>query len=150
VDVSAPQRIQRKRTKGWRQPEGAVYVGRPTKWGNPFPVHGGVIHWAARALGYRANAFWQQAVAVALYRWWLTGEKPIRGDQAHLNLNIELTEGRSGGALYVEFHGWVELPVKPSLAPLRGKDLACWCPLEDENGNRVPCHADVLLELANR
>jgi hypothetical protein len=32
---------------------------------------------------------------------------------------------------------------------LRGKNLACWCPLEDENGNRVPCHADVLLEIAN-
>ncbi len=27
---------------------------------------------------------------------------------------------------------------------LRGKDLACWCPLS------VPCHADVLLEIANR
>ncbi|MBK7274882.1 MAG: DUF4326 domain-containing protein [Actinomycetales bacterium] len=32
----SPQRIQRQRTKGWRMPEGAVYVGRPTKWGNPF------------------------------------------------------------------------------------------------------------------
>ena len=29
------------------------------------------------------------------------------------------------------------------LAPLRGKNLACWCPLDQ------PCHADVLLELAN-
>lgn len=29
-------------------------------------------------------------------------------------------------------------------APLRGKNLACWCPLDK------PCHADVLLELANR
>lgn len=29
------------------------------------------------------------------------------------------------------------------LAPLRGKSLACWCPLDQ------PCHADVLLELAN-
>ncbi len=28
-------------------------------------------------------------------------------------------------------------------AELRGKDLACWCPLDR------PCHADVLLELAN-
>jgi hypothetical protein len=28
--------------------------------------------------------------------------------------------------------------------PLRGRDLACWCPLDQ------PCHADVLLELANR
>jgi len=27
---------------------------------------------------------------------------------------------------------------------LRGRDLACWCPLDG------PCHADVLLEVANR
>ena len=27
---------------------------------------------------------------------------------------------------------------------LRGRDLACWCPLDR------PCHADVLLEIANR
>lgn len=31
-----PKRIQRKRTKGWKMPEGAVYVGRPTIWGNPY------------------------------------------------------------------------------------------------------------------
>ena len=29
-------------------------------------------------------------------------------------------------------------------ACLRGKNLACWCPLDQ------PCHADVLLEMANR
>jgi hypothetical protein len=29
------------------------------------------------------------------------------------------------------------------IAPLRGKNLACWCPLDQ------PCHADVLLKLAN-
>jgi len=29
-------RIQRRRTKGWRMPEGAVYVGRPSRWGNPY------------------------------------------------------------------------------------------------------------------
>lgn len=29
------------------------------------------------------------------------------------------------------------------LSPLRGKNLACWCQLDQ------PCHADVLLELAN-
>ncbi len=34
--VSHPLRIQRKRVKGWRMPSGVVYVGRPTKWGNPF------------------------------------------------------------------------------------------------------------------
>ncbi len=37
-DSRAPSRIQRKRTKGWRMPEGAVYVGRPTIWGNPFTI----------------------------------------------------------------------------------------------------------------
>jgi hypothetical protein len=30
------------------------------------------------------------------------------------------------------------------VAPLRGKNLACWCAPD------VPCHADVLLELANK
>lgn len=29
-------------------------------------------------------------------------------------------------------------------AGLRGHDLACWCPLDQ------PCHADVLLDYANR
>lgn len=33
---TTPRRIQRKRTKGWRMPEGAKYVGRPGKWGNPY------------------------------------------------------------------------------------------------------------------
>lgn len=32
-----PQRIQRRRTVGWRMPKGA-YVGRGTKWGNPHRV----------------------------------------------------------------------------------------------------------------
>lgn len=32
------ERIQRKRTKGWKMPENTIYVGRPTKWGNPFKV----------------------------------------------------------------------------------------------------------------
>jgi len=31
-----PKRIQRRRKKGWRMPENAIYVGRPTKWGNPY------------------------------------------------------------------------------------------------------------------
>ena len=34
-------------------------------------------------------------------------------------------------------------PSDEEIAALRGKNLACWCPLGQ------PCHADVLLELAN-
>ena len=33
-----PVRIQRKRVKGWKSPEGSRFCGRPTKYGNPFRV----------------------------------------------------------------------------------------------------------------
>lgn len=33
-----PQRIQRRRTKGFRLPEGTICVSRPSKWGNPYRV----------------------------------------------------------------------------------------------------------------
>jgi hypothetical protein len=84
------KRIQRKRTKGRKMPANTIYVGRPTKWGNPYPVS---------QYGLKRS--------LELYRAWLEG-----------NL---LREPRF-------------------LEPLRGKDLACWCPLDK------PCHADVLLE----
>lgn len=34
--------------------------------------------------------------------------------------------------------------LRKNLAELRGKNLACWCKLDE------PCHADVLLKLANK
>jgi hypothetical protein len=37
-DDPAPQRIQLRRTKGWRKPQGAIVVSRPSKWGNPISV----------------------------------------------------------------------------------------------------------------
>jgi hypothetical protein len=36
--MTMPIRIQRRRTKGWRMPEGAIYVGRPTMWGNRWMI----------------------------------------------------------------------------------------------------------------
>lgn len=33
-----PERIHMSRVKGWRKPPGAVYVGRPSRYGNPFKV----------------------------------------------------------------------------------------------------------------
>src|SRR5207253_1483708 len=78
-----PRRIQRKRTKGWEMPEGAVYVGRPSIWGNP--------HKADSRAGRTRNH------AVKLF-----------GDYAHHQL--------------AKNPRWV--------AELRGKDLACWCPLD--------------------
>jgi len=90
-----PIRIQRKRSKGWRMPENAVYVGRPTKWGNPFKVG-------------------------------------VDGDLGEVlrKFRRDLVE---------------RLKLEPDfLEPLRGKDLVCWCPL-----TRL-CHANILLELANK
>lgn len=89
--TAAPKRIQRKRTKGWRMPVGAVYVGRRSNWGNPFKSD-------------------DRAADVADYRRMLT-------QGAYLS---------------------------SMLRELRGKDLACWCAPDQ------PCHADVLLEIANR
>jgi hypothetical protein len=102
-----PKRIQRKRTKGWRMPEGAVYVGRGSKWGNPYPVGKGL--WTPT--GWVAEASHEDAVA-------------------------SFTDDIRWGAC--------DVPEPEEIrAELAGKDLACWCPLDQ------PCHADVLLELAN-
>lgn len=57
-----------------------------------------------------------------------------------------LTAQRCGDAAQaVEwFRPWAALALEPvQLERLRGMDLACWCKPGD------PCHADVLLELAN-
>ena len=55
--------------------------------------------------------------------------------------------GTSRAQAVAEFRQMLEdLPADERLAlllPLRGKNLACWCKLDDE------CHADVLLEMAN-
>ena len=40
--------------------------------------------------------------------------------------------------------GRLAITVEDVERELRGRDLACYCPLDE------PCHADVLLELANR
>lgn len=45
-----PKRFQVKRTKGWKMPADAIYVGRPTKWGNPFKMSAKVPREKAVAL----------------------------------------------------------------------------------------------------
>lgn len=113
-----PKRIQRSRAKGWRMPEGAVYVGRPTVWGNPFTKQ------AAIDSGYATEANYGHFVVECFSDWlgpsqsgrnWWQGPESDKAKAAILD----------------------------SLGDLRGKDLVCWCRLEQ------PCHADVLLKLAN-
>lgn len=104
-EAIVPRRVQFRRNAGWRKPEGVVYVGRPSIWGNPWRVGG------------KAHGALDPATAVAHYRAAL--------------LNGELHD-RQGRALL------------DRLGELRGKDLGCWCDLDK------PCHADVLLDAANR
>ncbi|ANA85455.1 hypothetical protein BOWSER_60 [Gordonia phage Bowser] len=110
-----PQRIQRRRTKGWRMPEGAVYVGRPTKWGNPFVV--GEAYDLRQGDGHMLMEVQSRMDAAACFDWAIHGEY------------------ESG-----EIDGY---PVERIRSELAGRDLVCWCPLDQ------PCHADLLLELAN-
>lgn len=101
-----PERIQLRRSRGWRKPPGAVVVARPSRWGNPFVV-------GRQAAGVLVR---DRAHAVELYR-------AMMAASPHL--------------------------CAAARAELAGRDLACWCPLLAEDGSRGPCHADVLLEIAN-
>jgi len=84
-------------------PEGAVYVGRPTKWGNPWPI----------------------------------GEPGMDGEVMPSSLaaidRYKSAIGQISGVPTSE-------EIRRELA---GKDLVCWCPVDQ------PCHADVLLKIAN-
>jgi len=51
--------------------------------------------------------------------------------------------------MYVAFVRTMLVVDPQFLDRLRGKTLACWCPLTDKHGNKVACHADVLLSIAN-
>jgi hypothetical protein len=82
-------------------PENTIYVGRPSKWGNPFPCGG------------------NNSLAVESYKEWIYGVKRKHTDSPPPSLEQIQKE-------------------------LGGKNLACWC----KEGE--PCHADVLLELANK
>lgn len=114
-----PRRIQRKRTKGWRMPEGVIYVGRPGAWGNPFG---------------------KDDASLMLYR------NAVKGIwDPSLVFGLTLTVVREIYQKYEAFQNqFARHPLDVARGYLRGKDLACWC----KEG--APCHADILLELANQ
>ena len=128
--MSAPKRIQRKRTRGWRMPEGAVYVGRPSKWGNPYKV-GEIATACGQHKDVQIDILVDADLAVVMFRSF-----------AAERMKPKFYGGGYIGSMLAA--SWSE-----RIRELAGHDLACWCPLEDAEGNRVPCHADVLLELAN-
>lgn len=112
-----PRRVQLRRTKGWCMPENTVSVARPGCFGNPFTLR------ECRDAGYRGTDVEISARCVEAFRVWLGPFWRNNWDGAESERAREALLG--------------------SIAELRGKNLACWCPLDQ------PCHADVLLELAN-
>ena len=96
--MSTPIRIQRKRIKGWAMPKDAVYVGRPTKWGNPFKVGMEILE-----IGNSSTEILTRKRAVYFYKKWLKSPRDYLGllsrwQRVHLDIG-----------------------------ELRGKNLSCWC-----------------------
>src|SRR6266480_4619163 len=54
--MSKPKRIQRSRAKGWKMPANAIYVGRPTVWGNPYVVGSQLMN--GETLNAERGRFW--------------------------------------------------------------------------------------------
>ena len=168
--VARPGRIQRRRVKGWRMPEGAVYVGRGSKWGNPFKYRdrvGGLVRYQPTtpdvyeyegrisADGMRHDYFHPEGHVTRYDVRWATREEivelyrrtilePDRGmlgaypsNKGRLATYRTGTDKRGfGGTLHTVTADMIR-------AELAGKVLACWCPPDQ------PCHADVLLTIAN-
>lgn len=153
-----PERIQLRRTAGWRKPAGAVTVARPTRWGNPFvyrdrsrglvrygPQHeqrfGRTWDYEGRCSGPDiSHHMWFSADdVVETYVRWAT-----RAEIVEL-YRLTLTDPTPGMlAAYPSRSGhFSKITVDHIREELAGKDLACWCHPGD------PCHADVLLEIAN-
>lgn len=117
-----PTRVQRTRKAGQPGiPAGAVYVGRPTRWGNPSRVIRSGGGWAVEydhdgkqggVVGTFTDVREARRFATDAYR-------------EHLKAHPELAE--------------------VARREFAGRDLACWCPLP-QPGEPDHCHAAVLLQ----
>ncbi|MPY47092.1 DUF4326 domain-containing protein [Streptomyces acidicola] len=136
-----PARIQRRRTKGWRAPEEAVYVGRGSRWGNAYPL----------------NSTQVRMPALDGSEWEHEGRLGKTSGQQHAfvhpdgTITWHLVQDATREQVVELYRQW--LADRPEVRDearqqLAGRDLMCWCPLP-EPGEPDHCHAAVLLELAN-
>lgn len=114
--MSEPRRVQLSRRKGWKMPPNTVKVDRTTHWGNPFVI------------GEKPDA--------RLLRKWLWELTP----QGRAFITADAAEAVERFKSCIAFDSASKYAADKEL---RGKNLACWCPLD------APCHADVLLKVAN-
>jgi hypothetical protein len=124
--IAAPRRVQLSRKKGWRMPANTVSVARPGRWGNPFTV----------------EIVGSADLAVDLFRDVMTwGFDPFK---LKFLTDAEFNTVHTAKEAWSKRLGFRLEHLAGAQRELRGKNLACWCPLDQ------PCHADILLELANQ
>lgn len=138
-----PERITLSRAKGWRMPENTVKVDRRSIFGNPYQAGNPSLWWWPRGDGLTGWEIVHQRSerpmtidqACAYFSAWLYDQNALPNmpeslsEHGRLKLFEAMTDRRAN--------------ILDRLPSLRGKNLACWC----KPGQ--PCHADVLLELAN-
>lgn len=151
-----PVRLQLSRKKGFNLQElsratnrlDVVKVTRPGRWGNPFDFRKSEYCWTALSYGCRGDRLGRQEASVRAFREWIN---PPNGKR--IIYHEETPKFGNGKDKSVAIGPTVTAGEAPSLddvkAELRGKNLACWCKIIDQHGNAIPCHADVLLSLAN-
>lgn len=127
------RRMQRRRTKGSRLPEGVVCITRPSRYGNPFHIVGRTV------VGFNWSDVvdWDQGIGAMPPADMLYAEAADRRgavDQA-VELYRELLSVRRREWEPARFAKWV--------VDARGRDVACYCPVTE------PCHGDPLLEAVN-
>lgn len=111
-----PKRIKLSRAKGWRLPARTVKVDRTTRFGNPYRINERIDLKQVKRWGWNLSP---------------GGSKCVCQSSAE-------AVARFRHALFWDsaIHDFIR-------NELAGKDLACWCDLDQ------PCHADVLIEIAN-
>lgn len=118
-----PRRIKRERTRGWRLPENTMIVSRPSRFGNPFTIKDAV----------EAEFTQPRRACVENFGEWLRVGTAGGWYEQTYRIGRQVFDRRR---------------ILADLHLLRGKDLACTCPLP-EPGEPDHCHATVLLKLAN-
>jgi hypothetical protein len=133
--MTAPVRIQRMRTRGWRLPVNTICVSRPSIWGNPFIV-GHPCGVFPEGMGHQGKTE-TLVPALTLVQCVEFYDRMVNG-----MLSPEMYPfGHDWSRTFHKRHG--QHPADFARHALRGHHLACWCALDK------PCHADVLLEIAN-
>lgn len=143
--MTTPVRLQLSRRKGFNLQAhslavnglAAVNVARPSKWGNTWKIGSNMFDRLLDDFRPCETA----ADCVQAFRQSVDWDPNAKSTFVTPHPDGEVTVLEVWGGYGPEHRNR-----KTAKAELAGKNLACWCSLEPG----TPCHADVLLELANK